>query len=73
MIADLPSSAGAGMIWPCGPECRHARALAGTYGEWLWCDDPKAGGCIVRAGHECAYYNPIPNPPRVQIPAAKLK
>ena len=51
MIAELPLPTGAGQRWPCGPECRHGRTLPGTYGEWLWCDHPAAGGCIVHAGH----------------------
>jgi len=70
MIAELPPRAG--MIWPCGPECRHGRTLPGTYGEWLWCDHPKAGGCIVRAGHECANYDPSPKPTSA-LASAQLK
>ncbi|MFM9032635.1 MAG: hypothetical protein ACKOTF_18560 [Opitutaceae bacterium] len=46
--------------------------MAGTYAEWLWCDHPKAGGCVVRASHECAYYNPIPKPSRVPLQVASL-
>lgn len=70
MIAEFPPRAG--MTWPCGPECRHGRTLAGTYGEWLWCDHPKAGGCIVRAGHECDNYDPSPKPAST-LASAQLK
>jgi hypothetical protein len=72
MIAELPPSAAAGVIWPCGPECRHARTLAGTYGEWLWCEHPETGGCIVRAGRECMNYNPDPKPPPALSPRLAL-
>ena len=72
MIAELPLPTGAGQRWPCGPECRHGRTLPGTYGEWLWCDHPAAGGCIVHAGHECAHYDPTPRPPPVRVATAAL-
>ena len=63
MIAELRPAAGTGVIWPCGPECRHGRPLTGKYGDWLWCDHPVVGGSIVHARHECAYYDPTPKPP----------
>ena len=63
MIAELRPAAGTGVIWPCGPECRHGRPLTGNYGDWLWCDHPVAGGGIVHAVHECAHYDPTPKPP----------
>jgi hypothetical protein len=42
--------------WPCGPECRHAQPMTGTYGEWLWCNHPQIGASVARAGLECIYY-----------------
>jgi hypothetical protein len=71
MIAEFPPPVRPGRVWPCGPECRYGRTLPGTYGEWLWCDHPVAGGHVVRAGVECAGYDPTPRPPPVR-PAAAL-
>jgi hypothetical protein len=27
--------------------------MTGTYGEWLWCNQPQIGGRVVREGHDC--------------------
>jgi hypothetical protein len=72
MIAELPPLAGAGQRWPCGPECRYARTLPGTYGEWFWCEHPWVGGCLVHAGHDCASYDPTPKTPPVHTEVVAL-
>lgn len=56
MPAASPRLPGSFQHWPCGPECRHAQPLAGTFGEWLWCQNPDRGGRPVREGHECIHY-----------------
>ena len=42
--------------WPCGPDCRQAQPMAGTYGKWHWCNHPEVGGKAVRDGLECIYF-----------------
>lgn len=60
--------------WPCGLDCQYATALAGTYGDWIWCTHPKVGGRLMRDGLECAYFRaqgePAPLPPVEKPPGA---
>ena len=40
-------------LWPCGPDCIHARTMPGSYGEWIWCEHPGADERMRRSGQEC--------------------
>ena len=53
MTVEHPLPTATGQQWPCGPECHHAQPMTGTYGEWLWCNQPQIGGRVVREGHDC--------------------
>ena len=56
MPPELPPRPAHWQQWPCGPECRCARPVTGTYGEWVWCDHPQRGGRLVREGRDCLHY-----------------
>ncbi len=56
MPAEFSSASVPWQQWPCGPECGFARPMTGTYGEWLWCNNPQLGGHAAHANHDCPYY-----------------
>ncbi|MBM3854698.1 MAG: hypothetical protein FJ399_16355 [Verrucomicrobia bacterium] len=58
MSAEIRQASVNSWPWPCGPECRHAQVMPGTYGEWLWCTHPANDRHVARAGLECLSYHP---------------
>jgi hypothetical protein len=67
MPAEISPVAAQWQQWPCGPECEFARPMTGTYGEWLWCNNPQLGGHAAPAGRDCPNYHAAsstaPSPP----------